>query len=59
MSDVFIIGVIASLVKIAGMATVEIGVSFWAYGVFAIFFALAVASLDRFTVWTAVEQLSR
>jgi paraquat-inducible protein A len=59
MSEVFIIGVIASLVKIAGMATVEIGVSFWAYGVFAIFFALAVASLDRFTVWTAVERLSR
>jgi paraquat-inducible protein A len=59
MSEVFIIVVIASLVKIAGMATVELGVSFWAYGAFAIFFALALASLDRFTVWIAIERLSR
>ena len=44
MVEVFIIGVIVSLVKIAAMATVEIGESFWAYVAFAIFFTAAVAS---------------
>ena len=59
MAEVFIIGVIASLVKIAGMASVALGISFWAYAVFAVFFALTVSSLDRFTVWAAIERLAR
>jgi paraquat-inducible protein A len=59
MAEVFIIGVIASLVKIAGMATVTLGISFWSYAGFAVFFACAMSSLDRFTVWAAIERLSR
>jgi paraquat-inducible protein A len=54
---VFIIGVIVSLVKIAAMATIELGISFWAYVGFAICFTLAIANLDRFQCWERIEAL--
>ncbi|WP_157976571.1 paraquat-inducible protein A [Parahaliea mediterranea] len=56
MVEVFIIGVFVSLVKIAGMATVELGVSLWSY--LALSFALvgAISSLDKVSVW---QQLAR
>jgi paraquat-inducible protein A len=57
MVEVFIIGVIVSLVKIAKMATVTLGLAFWAYVAFAIFFTLAAAVLDRYQLWRAIEQL--
>lgn len=57
MVEVFIIGVIVSLVKIAAMATVVIGISFWAYAAFTICFTLAVASLDRYQCWEDIEAL--
>jgi paraquat-inducible protein A len=55
MVEVFIIGVIVSLVKIAAMATVITGISFWAYIGFAICFTGAVANLDRYQVWREIE----
>jgi paraquat-inducible protein A len=58
MVEVFIIGVIVSLVKIAAMATVVLGISFWAYTGFAICFTLAVSSLDRYQVWEKIEALA-
>jgi paraquat-inducible protein A len=57
MVEVFIIGVIVSLVKIAAMATVELGISFWAYAGFSICFTLAVSSLDRYQCWERIEAL--
>jgi paraquat-inducible protein A len=58
MSEVFVIGVIVSLVKIGHMATVILGVSFWAYVAFAICFTAAMASLDRIAVWDEIERCS-
>jgi paraquat-inducible protein A len=57
MVEVFIIGVIVSLVKIAAMATVTIGASFWAYVAFTICFTVAVTSLDRYQCWERIEAL--
>lgn len=57
MVEVFIIGVIVSLVKIAAMATVVLGISFWAYAAFSILFTYAVASLDRYQCWELIEEL--
>ena len=57
MVEVFIIGVIVALVKIAAMATVELGISFWAYTAFSIAFTLAVLELDRLQCWTDIEHL--
>ena len=59
MVEVFIIGVIVSLVKIAAMATVVLGISFWAYAGFTICFTLAVSNLDRFQCWERIEALAK
>ena len=59
MVEVFIIGVIVSLVKIAEMATVELGISFWAYAGFSICFTLAIGSLDRYQCFETIEILQR
>ena len=58
MVEVFVIGVIVSLVKLAAMATVTLGISFWAYVSFAVCFTAAFASLDRHDVWDAIEDLT-
>jgi paraquat-inducible protein A len=55
MVEVFVIGAIVSLVKIAHLATVVLGVSFWAYIVFAICLTAALSGLDRMQVWRAIE----
>ena len=57
MVEVFVIGVIVSLVKLAAMATVTLGISFWAYIGFAICFTAAFASLDKHDAWDAIEEL--
>ncbi len=58
MAEVFIIGVIVSLVKLAAMATIVLGISFWSYVAFSLSLTAALSSLDRFYVWGAVEQVS-
>jgi len=58
MVEVFIIGVLVSLIKIAKMASVELGVSLWAYLAFAIFTVAALAKLDKLVVWRQIEKLS-
>lgn len=57
MVEVFFIGVLVSLVKIAKMATIVMGISFWAYGAFSILFILALSSLDRAQCWHRIEAL--
>ena len=56
MVEVFVIGVIVSLVKIAKLATVILGLSFWAYLLFAICLTAALSGLDRLQVWNAIEE---
>ncbi|MDG2048225.1 MAG: paraquat-inducible protein A [Halioglobus sp.] len=58
MVEVFLIAVIVAMVKIAAMATVTIGISFWAYGAFAICFTLAASSLDRYQCWQKIALLA-
>ncbi|MDJ0879511.1 MAG: paraquat-inducible protein A [Halieaceae bacterium] len=57
MVEVFIIGVIVSLVKIMKMATVTMGLSFWGYVFFAILFTMAIAALDKYQMWQEIEAL--
>jgi len=55
MVEVFVIGVLVSLVKIGAMATVVLGISFWAYAAFAVCFTATLASLDRLQMWREIE----
>ena len=57
MVEVFFIGVLVSLFKIAHMATVGIGIAFWSYAAFAIFFTLMLSNLDTFYTWKRLEEL--
>jgi paraquat-inducible protein A len=58
MVEVFAIGVIVSLVKLAAMARVSLGPSFWAYLAFTGLFLLAFSAMDRLTVWRDIERIS-
>jgi paraquat-inducible protein A len=58
MVEVFVIGVLVSLVKIGAMATVIMGISFWAYVSFAICFTATLTNLDRVQLWERIEELS-
>ncbi len=58
MVEVFVIGVIVSLVKIGAMATVILGISFWAYVAFAVCFTATFTNLDRLQLWERIEELT-
>ena len=55
MADVFIIGALVSLIKVAGLADIELGLSFWAFCVFAILLLMTVQSIDADWMWFALE----
>jgi len=57
MVEVFVIGVLVSLVKIGAMATVILGISFWAYIAFAICFIAALTNVDQTLLWRRIEAL--
>jgi paraquat-inducible protein A len=59
MAEVFVIGVLVSLVKIGAMATVIPGISFWAYIGFTLCFTAGLSNLDRFEFWRYIEAESR
>ena len=59
MVEVFFLGVLVSLVKVSRMATVEMGVAFWAYAAFSVLFVLAMSGLDRAQSWRRIEWLSQ
>ena len=58
MAEVFLIGVLVSLVKIAGMAEIVIGMSFWAYVLFALCLIATITSVDKLQLWHMLDQVS-
>lgn len=52
MVEVFILGLLVSLAKLAGMATVVPGIAFWSFGGLLMMIAAAVASFDARLIWT-------
>ncbi|MGR5207367.1 MULTISPECIES: paraquat-inducible protein A [Vibrio] len=51
MVDVFLIGVLVSLVKIAALAEVGMGNSFWAFCLYAILVVKCISMVDRSWLW--------
>jgi paraquat-inducible protein A len=51
MADVFIIGALVSLIKIAGSADVGIGAGFWAFSAFALLLLWCTQSIDADWLW--------
>jgi len=59
MAEIFIIGVAVALVKVAGLARVEIGPAFWAFAALVLITVLKDTFMCRFTVWKTLTQRSR
>lgn len=55
MIEVFLLGVLVSLLKLADMADLEFGVGFWAFAALMFCMAAAVAGIDRNELWDRLE----
>lgn len=54
MAEIFVIGVAVALVKIADLATVELGPAFWLFGALVLLSVLQDNAYDRWTIWRAL-----
>ncbi|KAB2642742.1 MAG: paraquat-inducible protein A [Verrucomicrobia bacterium] len=55
MIEVFLLGVLVSLMKLGKMADLCFGVGFWAFAVLMVCMAAAVAGIDRNELWDRLE----
>jgi paraquat-inducible protein A len=56
MAEVFIIGVVVALVKVAGMASIALGPAFWAMTVLVLLVIIEGATLCEWTLWQMLER---
>ena len=56
MAEIFMVGVAVALVKLAGMARVEMGTAFWAFALFVLIAAFQDTFMCRHTLWTALAE---
>jgi paraquat-inducible protein A len=56
MAEVFLIGVVVALVKIGGMATVNLGPAFWAMAGLVLLVVYEATSLDEWSIWQILER---
>jgi len=56
MAEVFLIGVVVALVKIVGMATVNLGPAFWAMAGLVVLVIYEGTALDEWSIWQTLEQ---
>lgn len=56
MAEIFMVGVAVALVKLAGMASVQMGTAFWAFALFVVVTAFQDTSMCRHTLWSALAR---
>jgi paraquat-inducible protein A len=56
MAEVFLIGVVVALVKIGGMADVDLGPAFWAMAAIVLLVVYEATSLDEWLVWQTLDR---
>ena len=56
MLEVFMLGILVSVVKLGSMATLIIGTAFWSFSGLVIVMAATTSILDPFTVWQRLDQ---
>lgn len=59
MAEIFVIGVAVALVKVAGLATLHLGLAFWAFVLLVLVNILNDNFMCRLTIWRTLEQRSR
>ena len=58
MTEIYLVGVIVTFVKLASMASIIYGVAFWAFIAFVITMTAATASINYTTLWDKLERAS-
>ncbi|MFM2481998.1 PqiA/YebS family transporter subunit [Celerinatantimonas sp. YJH-8] len=51
MVDVFLVGLLVSLVKLHSLAHIQLGLSFWAYSLFVLLYVRVVSLIDKRVLW--------
>ncbi len=60
MMDVFMLGILVSMVKLVGLADVVIGIGFYAFAALVVLYASTIASLETHTLWECLkDQINR
>lgn len=59
MVEVYVLGVLVSLTKIASMAEIAFGMAFWALIAFSVCFLVALNSIDRIELWRLIREASQ
>ena len=57
MAEIFFLGILVSMVKIAGMAEVGLGPSFWFYASFNLFLILSLSHVDQYQLGLGIRRL--
>ena len=57
MCEIFFLGILISMVKIASLAQIELGASFWAYALFNFFLFAAMMHFDEFQLIRAIKAI--
>lgn len=55
MIEVFLLGVLVSLMKLGKLADLHFGLGFWAFGILMFCMAAAVAAIDKMELWDRLE----
>jgi paraquat-inducible protein A len=58
MMEVFLIGILVSITKLAGMATVVPGLALWAFALLMLVLSGALVSLDPEAIWERAEEVT-
>ncbi|MGR7921123.1 PqiA/YebS family transporter subunit [Zobellella denitrificans] len=56
MADVFVIGTLVSLIKVMGMAHIELGLSFWTFCAYALLLLFTTQSIDSDWLWFSLDR---
>ena len=59
MAEIFMVGVAIALVKLADLATLDLGPAFWAFAGVVLLAALKDTQFTRHTLWTALDTATR
>lgn len=59
MAEIFIIGVVVALVKVAGMASITLGPAFWALAFLVLLVVVEGTSLCEWSLWQTLERTRR
>lgn len=59
MAEIFFLGILVSMVKVASMANVQVGFSFWSYALFNVCLVAAMLHVDKFQLARTIRRIAR